>query len=536
MTKSWYKARKEWSSSEESYCAMIENGFMMRSQLGEPIPYKMTEYQREFHAASLNIKREEAKDILFIKARGISFTYCSLIELIITAATWQIDLIPIISQRFSNACKILNVAKWLIKNCKIKEIREGVKIQERSILFTNTGCIMEPYPSANAADAIRGMRLIRGLLDEFAFQLQDEDLWAAAQDCIQGDFGQWLIGSTPCGMDNLYFKLVQDARKGVGNFYLFDLPVFDPKANFNPQKSILEQPGLVPIAPWISMNKLEDKRRRDWRIFMQENMTDFLDDSISFIPYRKVMAVVVGDDDDGRPVRQNHRDTLFARRMSGASTYETDNPITIGIDFAETADLFSLTAYEHITTKDGEEKAVQIYLDYFNGIDTPELVEYCVSVIDFYPSTVKARVDKTGPGVGLFKYLRNHYNGVLIEGIDFRASVQIENKTSKEKIRKIMCVNLKEMIEFQKVSLLNDDMQNSHLTAINYALKVTRDKEKGHGDIFFANALALLPSRYSYMPSKTYVKAPPKEVPVKDFTKMPVEDKIKWYAKQGLRT
>lgn len=530
---SWYKSMKDYSPSEEGYLKMISEGFMMRSAMGEPIPYRMTAYQREFHAASLNIKREKAADILFVKARGISFTYSSLVELIITAATYNVDLIPIITQRFSNAKKILNVAKWLVKNCRLKEIRMGVVVKQQSIEFTKTGCIIEPYPSADAANAIRGMRLIRGLLDEFAFQLNDEDLWAAAQDCIQGDFGQWLIGSTPCGMDNFYFKMVQDARKGLGNWQLFDLPVFDPK-KFNPKMSILEQPALEPIAPWISLKKLEEKRRRDWRIFMQENMCDFLDDSTAWIAYRKIMNCIVDEDENGKPARKNHRDTIFRRGV-----YHTENPVIIGIDFAEEVDLFAAVAFELVPDEEnGGYRYVQIFLDYFNGIDTAELDDYCTELVDTYPTVTKVRIDRTGAGTGLTAFMKRRYGSTLIEGINFAASMVLDNKKEKkESIRKFMCVNLKDMIEHERVSLLNDEMQIAHLGAIDYSLKVTRDKDKGHGDIFFALALALLPSIYSYRRPQTAVSAPKKDGEEKrlDYTNIPIQERLDMYKRRAFK-
>ena len=482
MQETWYTPNLSYfSKAQKAYVDLLEGLFNVKNPKGETIPYTMTAYQKQFHSESLNVLQDNARDILFNKARGISFTTSSAIELIMTGATYDEQTIPVIAHREKNAFKIVDSCKWLIENCNSIELKQDAVFTKSAIRFKSTNSTIEAFPSSSAADSVRSIRLIRALVDEFAFQQNDEALFAAIGDCIQGDFGQILYGSTPCGRNNKYYSIVQDSKTQKDkSFKLFNLPVFNP-TKFNPKKSILEQ-DLKPIAPWISLKKLEIKRKRDWRIFMQENMCDFLDDGMSLISYSTIMK------------RVNEDLPNFKKYMWSNNVYNTENPIVIGVDFAETVDLFACTVYEGVTF--GTKVVwVQRFLDYFNGIETPELTKYMEEVFRIFPTFQICRTDKTGAGTGLAANLKRLY-GHRIKPINFSSSISITSKNDKENVRKFMINNLKNMMEDDEdiVQLINDDMQISHLGALDYSFKVTRDKEKGHGDIFFANALALIPA------------------------------------------
>jgi len=477
---SWYKPQLNLTTEQTAYIDTISEIFNVKNPLGQPIPYNMTNYQKEFHSESLNILHERAKDILFNKARGISFSTSSMIELIMTGLSFDEQTIPIIAHREKNAYKLLDLGKWLVQNSNMPEMIDKVEIKGSCIKFLDTGSTIEPFPSSSAADSVRTLRLIRALADEFAFQQNDSALYTAIQDCIQGDFGQILFGSTPCGRNNKYFQMVELAKSGqTDKFKLFNLPVFDP-TKFNPKRTIFEQPWLIPIAPWISLKKLEEKRKFDWRIFMQENMTDFLDDGQSLISYTTIMNRINED-------LHNYKDYLWSGK-----TFDTQNELVIGIDFSEYVDLFAISVFECIVTETSK-IWVQRYLDYFNGIETPELLKYMREIFRLFPTFTLCRIDSTGSGSGLSNMLKREY-GHRLQKVNFGSSITLLNKNDKENVRKFMINNIKIMMEENDmVQLINDDMQISHMGALDYSFKVVRDKEKGHGDIFFANALALMP-------------------------------------------
>ena len=517
MQETWYTPNLDYfSKGQRGYVDLLSGLFNVKNPKGEIIPYQQTAYQEQFHAASLNILEEKAKDILFNKARGISFTTSSSIELIMTASGYDEQTIPVIAHREKNAFKILENIQWLIDNCNSTELKRDVICTKSCIRFKSTNSTIEAFPSSSAADAVRSIRLIRALVDEFAFQQNDEALFTAIGDCIQSDFGQILYGSTPCGRNNKYYNMVQDSKaKRDTSYKLFNLPVFNP-TKFNPKRSILEQ-GLKPIAPWISLKKLEEKRKRDWRIFMQENMCDFLDDGQSLISYSTIMK------------RVNEELPNYKKHLWSDFVYTSGNPIMIGVDFAELVDLFAVVVYEGVTIGN---KVVwtQRFLDYFNGIETPELTKYMQEVFRMFPTFQLCRVDKTGSGSGLATNLKRLYNH-RIKRVNFASSISILGKKDKENIRNFMINNIKNMMETEDdiVQLINDDMQISHMGALDYSFKVTRGKEKGHGDIFFANALALIPA-VQRVPMMTNLKTPNNDAKLSPLMERPQEtwgDKFK---------
>lgn len=520
---SWYSHKLTLNNAQVAYCKFLMDGFMVDNAYGEPIPYDMTPYQIEFHSQSFNILREDAKDILFIKARGISFTFSSLIELIISATIFEKQVIPIISQRKDSAKDTLNTCKKIISNCKIKEIVEDAEFTETSewIKFKSTGSVIKIYPSATAADAIRGRRLLRGIIDEFAFQTKDKELWAAVENCMQHGVGQIMIGSTPCGRQNLFYEFVDAARKNEDEIgmYLFDLPVFKPN-EFNPKKPIHEQPHLVPVAPWINLQKLEIKRKRDWRIFMQEQMCDFLDDSLSLISYAHIMRCIT----EGLiNLKDRHNDYSFQ--------YTTTNRVFAGADVAEKSDLFAVVAYEELVNDEGMILYRQIYLDYFNGKTTPELEEYCNRFIQMFPSLAKFRIDETGIGTGLVNYLKKSHGG-KIEGIHFSSSVFIGENRDKAPVRKVMISNLKRMIEDEQIILLDDPVQVKHINSVDYGFKIPHSDGDGHSDLLFANCLALLKSKFRLDSGDVRMTTTAKSIS-SPTPQMSLSDKLKHYKRAG---
>ena len=92
---SWYSLKGELQPREVKYCNLIQETFYVRSPLGDPIPYEMTDYQKSWHCESINILGDEATDLLIIKARGISFTYSFMIDYILTALSFTNQLLQI---------------------------------------------------------------------------------------------------------------------------------------------------------------------------------------------------------------------------------------------------------------------------------------------------------------------------------------------------------------------------------------------------------------------------------------------------------
>jgi len=520
--RSWYQSKHEFTLDEQYYIQTIMETFRVRSPDGNAVDYDMTDYQKEFHAASINIKREQAEDILFIKARGISFSFSSLIDFIMTGIMFKNQMLPIITQRLDRPHPLLEVTKWLIMNAKADLGR--IDIMEGQIRFLDTNSIIKPFPSGSAANAVRSTRLIRALVDEFAFQSHDKELLTAVQDTMQSRLSQTIIGSTPCGMTNHFHHLIQNP---IG-YKVFRLPVFDEKL-FNPHKSILEQ-NLIAVAPWIDLGELEKKRKRDVNIFLQEQMCDFLDDSIAFIKFTLVKKCE----------RADLVNYYFMMKKNPNFKYITTNPVFIGVDVARTTHLTVITAFE--MTKNEDEKLVYIqrYLRTLKGVDLPTQQLIIEGVMQRFPSCMQTRIDMTGIGLGLYEYLHKKW-GEKVRGIHFssgsgeQTKIRTGEPKQKAKIRTYMVVNLRQLMDGGQVELLVDELQEKHLISMNYELKVKAD-DSGHGDILFADALAILPHDYSMIASEPLITGrgsfdAPDPIP-KDPKDWKLKDKINWLKQQ----
>ena len=116
-------------------------------------------------------------------------------------------------------------------------------------------------------------------------------------------------------------------------------------------------------------------------------------------------------------------------------------------------------------------------------------------------------------------------------GISFASTIRVEGR-EKGKIRQVMIINVKKMIEEQMVELLADNLQTAHINAIDYSFEIAKGAD-GHGDILFSIALALLPSKYSINPSmnaSTTLKSSNENINPNALT---VSQKMDWYKQQA---
>lgn len=529
---SWYQPKLELTKEQEAYIKLVTELFNMRTQAGTPIPYRPTPYQVEFHAESLNVKKESAKDILFIKARGVSFTMTTAIELIMSANYYRGAVFPIVAQRWQSAKGIVDVCKWLIENANYN-LKESVEVLETEIRFKDTGSIIRPYPSASASDALRSLRLVRVMLDEYAFQQRDKDLLAAAQDTMQGKLGQIIIGSTPCGINNHFYELVKEP---VG-FKVFRLPVF-PEDKFDRNTNILEQ-NLKPIAPWIDLDRLETKRRRDVEIFMQEQMCSFLDDSISYLPFSLIK----------RCENAGLVNYLNVVEDTPDFVYDSNNPMYMGIDVARTHDLSAITIFEKVYLAEEQRYVmVQRLILFLQNKPLPQQQEIVSRLLKQFPQIVRVRVDMTGLGLGLYEHLRRQH-GAKIEGVNFAERVKADGKHTTP-IKERMAINMKNLMQSDPpaVNFIVNDLQEKHLNSVDYNFQAVRRVGEGHGDMFWADALALLPENYrapattplvasvKYQPPQQGVPIIEKEQHFEDVKKtfqMTWDEKLKYLRKTG---
>lgn len=455
---SWYSFDDSvLNKRQKKYISTIESSFKVKNEKGEFVPYKLYPYQKHFHSESVIARGlNKVRDRLMLKCRGVGYSTMVAIDVICTAQFFDNTTFPILSFRFDAAKELISNIKKIISYSRYSKSMKSSPL-ETEIKFTN-GSVIRAYPGGNE-ESLRSIRTVSVLVDEFAFFRNDEGSFAALQDTIINR-GQLNIGSTPAGKNNKFWKLIENPVEY--NFEYFYFPVFEP-SKFNPKKNILEQPDLVPIADYMSLEKLESKKTRDLEIFMQEQMGIALDDTTAFIPMSHVLSCI--------------EDKLI-NEIDGIEPITSSFPIYAGVDVATKKDYAVVTVMEK--TPFGW---IMRGLKIFPEIALPSLQLYCENLLVKNPQILRMNIDMTGIGSQTAQYLRRTF-GSRVVGVHFAS-----NDESKQPVREKMAITLKTLISDMKIKLINDPILINHLASINRDLKST--SKEGHSDCFWATALAV---------------------------------------------
>ena len=73
-------------------------------------------------------------------------------------------------------------------------------------------------------------------------------------------------------------------------------------------------------------------------------------------------------------------------------------------------------------------------------------------------------------------------------------SIKVGNES--KRVKEIVHTNQKHLMVYDRVKLIQDDMQRMHYAMWNYTYEADRNKDYGHGDTAIANAYGLLPLNF----------------------------------------
>jgi phage FluMu gp28-like protein len=474
----YYEAQRPLTTSQKKYVLLLEkvfNVFSMRENAF--IPYKTVPWQQEFHAYSLNaLQKQYWKDKLVVKGRGISFSVSSMIDLVMSASKFKNLVIPVVTHRIENAYDLVKIAQTLVDNANIKFNVERPFIKGE-LAFNDTGSVIRAYPSSNV-NALRLLRTFTGLLDEISFYRDIKGLLDAAES-ITSEGGQLILGSTVYDRTNYFWELFEK-QKQLNNKYVFYLPLFDP-LKFNPNQNILDQvkAGLKPLVWWQDLGRLEDKRARDIHSFMRENQCSPVDEGVNFLSIEKILRNV-------------------DNKLRNFDVYSSDNMLIAGVDIASYQDYIAIVIFE-ITSFGAVMRHMSVVK---KGMELPDLQRLLeVEYMEKWDLT-KMRIDMTGMGTQISQYMKRKYGG-KIEPIHFGESVgdkltggqSLTIHGIRERVRDKMAWNMRQMFEDDSIKILDDGLLMRHLNGWSYDLKKCLCSE-GHGDLFWACAMALLPLNY----------------------------------------
>lgn len=336
-----------------------------------------------------------------------------------------------------------------------------IKLKKRSAevcQFPNNARIWS-LPSAEPG-AIRGLGM-RGTatdvyIDEYAHVPNDYELWVVVHD-FQILGGKTVLNSTPKGQRGKYYEVA------------------------DPLQAELEQEKRIPLGEW-SYHQIHFKdcpRLRNQEKALKSSMTDmdflqeygnrFIDESVSFFPYKLIW--------DCQTVKE-----------LVSSGHTTKNPILFGIDFGKRVSETII----YITEEVAPEKYKTLWVEILPGVDYPNQIEVIKQLNKIFdPSMIN--VDASGPGgQAVYDFMAKEtelegklwgYNlsSTFKEKIIIRVRVLMQQKRFGLPTKETFCG---EKIEMQLHSIMRQTTKSGQHTRYS-------GKESGMDDIVWAMALSV---------------------------------------------
>ena len=447
-----------------------------------------TWYQVLWHGKCI-LADPEAPNRLWHKCRGLGATACTIMDLLMLAATYDGLTIPISS--ITGKQVAMGPVKWGIELCDHTKvpgiIPRDIKINSM-IRLESTGSVIFAIPG-NSPQALRTYRSPALYYDEFDWCEQQEALLGAGEDVVDQKPSQISMVSTIQNVRGEFQRIIDNAED-LG-YWVLRTPLFDwdstKAATLDPTRSLLDQvaEGAMPIAPWVDIKKVEGQRRRRLSVFLRENMCIAPDTGANFLSWDLIQrACVIPEFSAERP--NGFRGGFDKRYTLLKRPKGNHNMFTIGWDFARYHDLAFVEVVEW--TAFG---AVQRYEQTMRGSDTPSQNSLLRLLNKNFDPVVSVRIDMTGPGQGLYDYAYSEI-GSKVDGINFARTMEIEDERGR--IKDAFAHNFRTLMQDTKFKGFDFLELKDDLHSVPYDLKDPKRTEEGsHGDRFWTLALAAWP-------------------------------------------
>lgn len=513
---SWYPA-PFLSQKELAYLFLIERIFRVKYPDGRFDYIRLTNHQADFHKDDLAVKGYKAKNSVVVKSRGTSFTTNAIIRMLMSVYEYRDQIPPVIrindtkvkelvESDFAEIIRNMTPVKIVGKDGGVDYIpfnNQMVDITAHEIFIPDRNVRITGYPSgASSSENIRGNRINFGMIDEGNFIINFQNVDTALIDASRGaalsgpNKGevafQATYGTTRKGRYtsfNMWLENIERliVSKRLDRFEILRWPALDPdKVDLN--RPLTEQVGLVPIAPWQTLEKLEERRVQNLNKFKEEYMAMLVDDKEKLYDLQLIQTLLLNE-----KVRS---EKFIVERGSW----------WIGVDPAYSGDFFAISIFnKKVRAGSNKEEYVQTYLFYERGVDLTEMQGVCEDLIEHYmPLGLEMMsIDGNGLGVQLSNYLRKLYPAHVRV---FRGSrVKVGGKNAGTiSIKEYLHTNQIDLQHHKSVRYLADPVQLMHFSGWNqkYEFDVVEGAEANdmaHGDTTVSNGLALLPKNLNVL-------------------------------------
>lgn len=252
------------------------------------VPFKLFRRQQDIVRA---FQKERFHLVLKYRQAGIStISTAFAVWLLLFSSKESPERVLIVANKLDTAKMMLKkikdfyaqVPEWMLDILE----HQQVKNSETHIGFSNA---CEAKALATSADALRGFTPTFLFVDEAAHIDQGEDFWASAQAALSTG-GKCCLLSTPKGMDPIFYKTYENAKKKKNDYLIHHIKWFeDPRYNkhltWKKDDLVLtdvkedawydlESKGFEPTSPWFQTmcRQFNDNKQ----LIAQELLADFI--------------------------------------------------------------------------------------------------------------------------------------------------------------------------------------------------------------------------------------------------------------------
>ena len=366
-----------------------------------------------------------------VKSRQIGFSFALALRCVLRCAAGQNQLVISASQEQSDI-----IIDYAIQHASKLSMPLDATSKHEITIGTNT---IKALPA--------NFRSIQGFngdvtLDEFAWQTNQTRIWRSVVPSITAVGGSVHISSTPFKPGTLFWQIATNHQNKYSQFASHTTTIHDAIKQGMPLPGGLDElRSLFDTESWALMYECQ-----------------WLDDGSALLSWKLI-------------------ESLFDSKLK---LYKSSaEPVRIGIDVGTKNDRFAVAIYKRKETS----------WQYTNGWDKKgmsfDAMEAAIADLFKSYNVEKMRIDRTGLGSQLSERMTTRY-GATVEGIWFT-----------QQIKEQMAINILKLAEDSCIAIPPDSYLASQLHAVKkigkqrgISYQAERD-DLGHGDVFWAHALAL---------------------------------------------
>lgn len=421
-----------------------------------------------------------------LKARQIGYSFVMAAEMLARSH---------LNQRYTAICVSFNLDDAKDKVTMIKILHDGLPLgyQKRVSIDSKTRVGFESRDSKRRVAVIESLpsKAPRGksgdcYIDEFAFCLNDRQIYTGASSLTIRSKGQLTIGSTPFGQRGKFWELHEGKAEGSSAYWRMDVPWWlckqfcrDVHAAANeapllPTEQRVTRFGTRDLIDVFSANTEDD--------FRQEYEIEFQDERVAYFNTQLVLGCCykdAGDEDDKETIKK------YLTPEDLAAHAEDLGPLWAGFDIGRTKHPSELYILEEVGNT-FVERFTEDYTDWTFQKQFARLNH----LLELVPGIRALRGDATGMGKQLMEDLRKKHGP------------KIEEWTFTNQIKAELAANLKILFEGRQLELVKTRSILIQLGSIrqkitevgNVIFDVAKSgggkDSKHHGDKVWALALA----------------------------------------------